>query len=184
MVPFFIYNYAMFRCDPVQQIFPTERKMNKKLILAGALALVVSYIGLRPPADKSPQTGPPAVQQTTQVESARRGDIAALTRQERVVSYLQQHQRLPDYYVRKSEARRQGWDPASGNLCQALPGKAIGGDRFSNREGRLPNKSGRNWYEADVNYQCGRRGSDRMLWSSDGLIYLTHDHYRHFTQVN
>ncbi|HBT28621.1 MAG TPA: ribonuclease, partial [Erwinia persicina] len=58
------------------------------------------------------------------------------------------------------------------------------GDRFSNREGGLPQKNGRRWFEADVNYACGRRGTDRLLYSSDGLIYLTLDHYRHFQQVN
>ncbi|PRD14487.1 ribonuclease [Pantoea coffeiphila] len=110
--------------------------------------------------------------------------MSALTQQTRVANYLQQHRRLPDYYIRKNEARRQGWDPSRGNLCQVLPGRAIGGDRFSNREGGLPDKAGRKWFEADVNYQCGRRGSDRMLWSSDGLIYVTRDHYRHFEQVN
>ena len=109
--------------------------------------------------------------------------IDRLTAESRVTGYLQQHQRLPDYYIRKSAARKQGWDPAKGNLCQVLPGRAIGGDRFSNREGGLPEKNGRSWYEADVNYQCGRRGADRLLYSSDGLIFVTRDHYRHFEQV-
>lgn len=95
-----------------------------------------------------------------------------------MVSYLQQHQRLPDYYVTKKQAREQGWDPRSGNLCAVLPGKAIGGDRFSNREGQLPSAGGRVWREADINYQCGRRGADRLLYSSDGLIFVTRDHYK------
>lgn len=171
-----------------------EWTMNKKLIIAGVLALIASYAGLRPSAEHSPQSQ--QQQQPKQHQSGQPGqtahsadavqneDISALTQQRRVAGYLQQHQRLPDYYIRKNEARRQGWDPARGNLCQVLPGRAIGGDRFSNREGGLPEKAGRKWFEADVNYQCGRRGSDRMLWSSDGLIYVTRDHYRHFEQVN
>lgn len=173
----------------------TERIMNKKLIIAGILALIASYAGLRPSTEHAPrqhqpqaqQTQPPLVQTTQGSRPAnvsRSDDISELTQQSRVANYLQQHQRLPDYYIRKNEARRQGWDPSRGNLCQVLPGKAIGGDRFSNREGGLPEKAGRKWFEADVNYQCGRRGSDRMLWSSDGLIYVTRDHYRHFEQVN
>jgi len=64
-----------------------------------------------------------------------------------------------------------------------LPGRAIGGDRFSNRERRLPMQAGRQWYEADVNYNCGHRDADRLLYSSDGLIFLTTDHYRSFTPV-
>lgn len=110
-------------------------------------------------------------------------DITDLTQLQRVADYLHQHQRLPSYYLTKSQARRQGWEPGNGNLCQILPGRAIGGDHFSNREKVLPEKQGRRWFEADVNYDCGRRGSDRMLYSSDGMIYVTRDHYRHVEQV-
>ncbi|PPS58461.1 hypothetical protein CRX72_17075 [Pantoea sp. BRM17] len=67
---------------------------------------------------------------------------------------ISQHQRLPDFYLTKAAARRQGWEPDKGNLCEVLPGRAIGGDRFSNREQQLPRQVGRQWYEADVNYRC------------------------------
>ncbi|WP_034914843.1 MULTISPECIES: ribonuclease domain-containing protein [Erwinia] len=144
--------------------------MNKKLIIAAIFALVATIAGLRhPSSDTTPGHD--------------NGDISTLTQQQRVADYLRQHQRLPSYYLTKDEARRQGWQPASGNLCDILPGRAIGGDRFSNREGRLPQQQDRRWFEADVNYRCGRRGSDRLIWSSDGMIYLTRDHYRHFEQV-
>lgn len=156
--------------------------MNKKLIIAALLVIIASYAGLH---KQVVQTEPGNRQQTqTGVIGAGSSDISVLTQQQRVAAYLQQHQRLPDYYMRKGEARRQGWDPAKGNLCRILPGRAIGGDRFSNREGGLPDGDGRRWFEADVNYQCGRRGADRMLYSSDGLIFVTRDHYRHFERVN
>lgn len=156
--------------------------MNKKLIIAALLALVASYAGLR----EHGQSEKPAVRPSASVSAPQRdsNDIDVLTQQQRVADYLRQHQQLPGYYIRKGEARQQGWDPSKGNLCQVLPGRAIGGDRFSNREGGLPQKNGRRWFEADVNYACGRRGTDRLLYSSDGLIYLTLDHYRHFQQVN
>lgn len=156
--------------------------MNKKLIIAAILAIVASYAGLR----QQGESRPPATrhEQTASRPQSSSNDISTLTQQQRVADYLHQHQRLPDYYIRKGDARRQGWDPSKGNLCDVLPGRAIGGDRFSNREGGLPEKNGRRWFEADVNYQCGRRGTDRMLYSSDGLIYVTRDHYRHFEQVN
>ncbi|MGL4195111.1 MAG: ribonuclease domain-containing protein [Edwardsiella piscicida] len=109
--------------------------------------------------------------------------IEQLTRQARVVAYLQANQRLPDYYITKRQARAAGWDPARGNLCQVVPGRAIGGDRFANREGRLPQQAHRIWREADINYRCGRRQADRVLYSNDGLIYVTRDHYRHFTRM-
>lgn len=66
--------------------------------------------------------------------------IEQLTQQDRVVSYLREHQRLPDFYITKKQARAEGWDASAGNLCSAVPGRAIGGDRFSNREKRLPQK--------------------------------------------
>ena len=66
---------------------------------------------------------------------------------------------------------------------KVLPGRAIGGDPFMNREKQLPEEAERQWFEADVNYQCGHRGSDRLLYSNDGLIYLTTDHYRTMQRV-
>lgn len=111
------------------------------------------------------------------------GTIVSGTDEKTVVSYVRQHQRLPDNYITKKKAREAGWDARAGNLCDVLPGKAIGGDRFSNREGRLPAASKRVWREADINYRCGRRGADRLLFASDGLIYVSRDHYQHFVRV-
>ena len=109
-------------------------------------------------------------------------DIDQLTKEDRVVAYVKQHRKLPDYYISKQEARRHGWNASKGNLCKVLPGKAIGGDIFTNREGKLPQKKGRKWFEADLNYQCGHRNADRLLFSSDGLLFVTFDHYKTFTQ--
>lgn len=109
-------------------------------------------------------------------------DISVLTDEKAVVSYVKQHHCLPDCYITKKEAREQGWNPAQGNICNVLPGRAIGGDRFSNREHSLPDAPGRKWFEADINFDCGRRNADRLLFSSDGLVYVTKDHYRTFQQ--
>lgn len=106
--------------------------------------------------------------------------IGQLTHEQDVVLYLQQYKRLPDFYVTKQQAIAQGWDSHEGNLCQAVPGHAIGGDIFSNRGKQLPDKAGRVWHEADINYDCGYRGVERVLYSDDGLIYVTHDHYKSF----
>lgn len=108
--------------------------------------------------------------------------IDELTREAVVVAYVKKHQQLPDYYITKYQARRHGWDASSGNLCDVLPGRAIGGDVFSNREKSLPSANNRKWFEADLNYNCGRRNADRLLFSSDGLVYVTYDHYKTFTQ--
>ncbi|ATA20472.1 ribonuclease [Gibbsiella quercinecans] len=149
--------------------------MNKRILVAMAIAVVIAgFSALRAPQQPAPANVPA----TAAAES-----IDGLTQQERVVSYLKQRQRLPDYYISKKQAREQGWDARDGNLCSVLPGKAIGGDRFSNREGQLPAASNRIWREADINYRCGRRGAERLLFSNDGLIFVTHDHYKNFIRV-
>jgi hypothetical protein len=107
-------------------------------------------------------------------------DIAALTDEETVVDFVRQNNRLPDYYTTKDQARKLGWKPETGNLCDVLPGRAIGGDRFGNRENKLPKNKSRKYFEADLNYNCGRRGTDRLIYSSDGLIFITKDHYKTF----
>lgn len=106
--------------------------------------------------------------------------IDELTAEEVVVKYVKKHGELPAYYLTKAEARKQGWVAHEGNLCEVLPGKAIGGDHFGNREGLLPRAKGRKYVEADLNYHCGQRNSDRLVFSNDGLVYVTKDHYRSF----
>lgn len=108
---------------------------------------------------------------------------AALMQFDEVAAYISEHHELPGNYITKKEARELGWEPSKGNLEKVAPGKSIGGDVFQNREGLLPKKKGRTWYEADINYSGGTRGSDRILYSNDGLIYKTTDHYRTFEQI-
>lgn len=108
--------------------------------------------------------------------------IDQLTKEEVVVPYVKKHTQLPPYYITKRDAQKQGWIAAEGNLCDVLPGKAIGGDVFGNREGNLPKANKRKWYEADLNYNCGRRNAHRLIYSNDGLIYVTYDHYKTFVQ--
>ncbi|CAI0815754.1 ribonuclease domain-containing protein [Serratia ficaria] len=154
--------------------------MNKRILVAIVIAVVIAGFSALRGTDRAIGVNAPAA---TQGQQQQQQGIDRLTQQQRVVSYLQQHQRLPDYYLTKKQAREQGWDPRDGNLCSVLPGRAIGGDRFSNREGRLPGARNRVWREADINYQCGRRGADRLLYSSDGLIFVTRDHYKNFIRV-
>lgn len=90
--------------------------------------------------------------------------------------------RLPERYLTKREADREGWRPGD-DLCRWAPGHAIGGNRFGNREGRLPDDRRRRWTEADLDYDCGRRGARRLVFSDDGLIFVTLDHYETFIQV-
>ncbi len=89
---------------------------------------------------------------------------------------------LPDYYITKRKARDWGWHPGD-DLCDVADGYVIGGDRFGNRERRLPEGNRRRWTEADLDFDCGRRGAKRLVFSNDGLIYVTIDHYDSFTEV-
>ncbi len=104
--------------------------------------------------------------------------IQNLTNEVKVINYVKSNHELPDFYMTKSEARKQGWVPSEGNLCDVLPGKAIGGDKFSNREKMLP--SGKQYFEADVNYNCGNRNADRIVFTKDGEVYVTKNHYKSF----
>ena len=110
-------------------------------------------------------------------------NIDILTEEKKVTDYLKENGELPDYYITKKEAQKKGWVAKEGNLCEVLPGRAISGDIFTNREKTLPVKNGRIWYEADINYDCGRRNAQRIVYSNDGLIFVTHDHYKNFEEV-
>ena len=72
------------------------------------------------------------------------------------------------------------WVSKEGNLGEVAPGKSIGGDYFGNYEGNLPEKKGRSYYECDIDSDGGYRGSKRIVFSDDGLIYYTEDHYETF----
>jgi hypothetical protein len=90
---------------------------------------------------------------------------------------------LPQNYITKKEARKLGWISRHGNLNTVAPGKIIGGDIYYNDNGHLPSSSGRIWHEADINYDGGFRNDSRMLFSNDGLIFATYDHYKTFIQI-
>ena len=100
---------------------------------------------------------------------------------EDVAEYLYTYGELPPNYLRKQEAQDLGWVASKGNLWKVTDHGVIGGDRFGNYEGRLPKKKNRKYYECDVNYDGGHRGPERLIYSSDGLIYYTADHYETFT---
>ncbi|WP_122867249.1 ribonuclease domain-containing protein [Campylobacter showae] len=102
------------------------------------------------------------------------------TSKDEVAAYIYKFGELPQNFITKKEALALGWDAKSGNLWQVTDKKSIGGDRFSNREKKLPEASGRKWFECDIGYRGGRRGAERIVFSSDGLIYYTPDHYENF----
>ena len=102
------------------------------------------------------------------------------TTKEDVALYLYLYQHLPENFITKNEAKKLGWVSNEGNLGDVAPGMSIGGDKFGNREGLLPKKDGRQYYECDINSDGGYRGAERIVYSNDGLIYYTGDHYESF----
>ncbi len=102
---------------------------------------------------------------------------------EEVAVYLATYEELPDNFLTKNEAEDLGWDNRKGNLNKVAPGCSIGGNRFGNYEGILPDAQNRKWTECDINYEGGYRGGERICFSTDGLIYYSDDHYETFTKV-
>ena len=90
---------------------------------------------------------------------------------------------LPDYYITKSEAYDLGWNNLKGNLAEVAPNCMILGGIYKNKKKVLPDKEGIIWYEADINYEDGYRNRQRIVFSNDGLIFVTYDHYDTFIEV-
>lgn len=123
------------------------------------------------PAAQTPETAPeqtPAVDEDGEYDS-----------RDKLALYIHTYGHLPKNFVTKAEAEAAGW--SGGSVEKVLPGMCIGGDRFGNREGLLPKAEGRVWTECDVNTRGKKaRGSERIVFSNDGLIYYTADHYDSF----
>ena len=97
-----------------------------------------------------------------------------------VALYLHTYHKLPSNFITKSEAQDLGWE--GGSVERFLEGAAIGGDKFGNREGILPKAKERQYYECDIDTNGqNSRGAKRIVFSNDGLIYYTDDHYETFT---
>lgn len=105
------------------------------------------------------------------------------TSKEEVALYIHTYDKLPNNYITKKDAMRLGWDNSEGNLWKVTDKKSIGGDVFGNFERKLPQQKGRIYYEADIDYTGGFRNAKRIVFSNDGLIYYTGDHYRNFERL-
>lgn len=146
--------------------------MRKILLSLGLLIFAMTMTGCLPLEEDA------AVDSDSSQEIEEEGSY---TNKDDVALYLHMYEKLPDNYITKSEASDLGWVSSDGNLWDVTDEKSIGGDRFGNREGNLPNADGRQYYEADINYEGGYRGPERIVYSNDGLIYYTADHYETFT---
>ena len=105
---------------------------------------------------------------------------------EEVALYIHTYGKLPSNFITKNEAEKLGWkkkDGEAGQLHVVAPGMSIGGSKYGNYEGLLPETQGRKYYECDINYVKGNRGAERIVYSNDGLIFYTGDHYETFEQL-
>ena len=101
------------------------------------------------------------------------------TTKEDVALYIHTYGKLPSNFITKKEAEKLGWD--GGSLEPYAPGKCIGGNYFGNYEGLLPDG---NYKECDIDtLGKKKRGAKRIIYSDDGRIYYTDDHYESFTQL-
>ena len=167
-------------------------KKNKLLPILLVLLLLAGYFffgGGESPMPVSDSTAPAAVTAVpeaavpeTEAQPESIDEDGSYTSKEDLALYIHTYGHLPSNFVTKEEARAAGWN--SGGLDEYLPGMCIGGDRFGNREGLLPSASGRSWTECDVNtLHAKSRGAERIVFSNDGLIYYTGDHYDSFERL-
>ena len=107
------------------------------------------------------------------------------TTKDEVALYIYAFGDVPGNYITKTKARKQGWVQDQGNLWDVLPGMSIGGGGFENIEGEVPVPwdPDRTWKECDINYAGGYRGAERIIYSDDGYILYTDDHYETFEQL-
>ena len=148
-------------------------KLTKK-ILALLLTLVLSlgmFTACAPTDSASSGDSRPAI-----------AEDGSYTSKDEVALYIHTYGHLPENYITKDEAYDLGWQ-SEGTLDEVAPGKSIGGDYFGNYEGILPDKPGRDYHECDIDYVSGNRNAKRIVYSNDGNIYYTEDHYNTFEHL-
>lgn len=115
--------------------------------------------------------------------------ISFLTSKENVTACIVENHEIPRFYINKEEAKKKQFRNKLGNLCDACPGFAIGGDIFLNKEEKLP--EGQLWMEYDVDFHCddqkssNYRNGNRLVvnYPDYSQIWYTSDHYGTFTQI-
>ena len=128
----------------------------------------------------APTTAPTAAPEAETVTVTEDGEY---TDREHVAAYLRAYHKLPSNYITKNDANKLGWNGYRDGLWKVAPGKSIGGTRFGNYEGRLPDAEGRRWYECDIDFDGRKSNAKRIVYSNDGLIYYTEDHYNTFIDI-
>lgn len=154
-------------------------KKRSYLFLAFLFAVILSACGLKQSPDMPQASSLSQTEETAAAAAEELPENGTYDSKEDVARYLLLYERLPSNYITKQEAEELGW--TGGSLEPYAPGKCIGGNRFGNYEGLLPEKDGRTYQECDIDtLDADRRGAKRIVYSNDGLIYYTEDHYNSF----
>ena len=158
-----------------------KRKLTALLLLL-ALLLSLTACGDAAQTIDTVQQAAQTVQEIAAAQEEETPDIeedGTYTTKEDVARYIHTYGHLPDNFITKKQAQALGWE--GGSLEPYAPGKCIGGSRFGNYEGTLPEKDGRTYTECDIGtLGAEKRGGKRIVFSNDGLIYYTEDHYETF----
>ena len=133
------------------------------------------------PTEKPTKT--PTEEPTNAPTEAPAEQTGPITEPQAIADYIFAYGELPDNFITKEEAQALGWDSSRNYVSDVAPGKSIGGDRFGNYEGVLPKAKGRTFRECDCNYTGGKRGGERIVYSNDGHVWYTNDHYETFTEL-
>jgi ribonuclease T1 len=153
--------------------------MIRKKVIQSTILLLVLCLLLLVEANAQPQSCERVVRDLNQRLSSKI-DEQELIDILRILNYTTSR-KLPIKFVNKQDARSRGWKPGKDLWSLSVfRGASIGGDRFNNREGRLPDKK---WREADLDYKGGHRGGKRLIFSQDGERRVTVDHYKTFIEV-
>lgn len=162
-----------------------KKTISLLLILLMLLSLAACSINIDPAPQETDPVAPietlPII--TPPVETDAPDDVidehGTYTTKEDVALYIRTYGHLPDNFITKKEAQALGWQ--GGSLEPYAPGMCIGGSYFGNYEGLLPKAPGREYTECDINTLGAKsRGAERIIFSNDGLIYYTDDHYESF----
>ena len=108
------------------------------------------------------------------------------TTKDSVAAYLCKFDKLPSNYITQNEGKAL-YESKTGNTFSkwnfnpwTTLDVMIGGDSFGNKEGLLPKGS---YHEADVDYSAKNRGTKRLVYEGDCVIYYTADHYKSFSKL-
>ena len=176
------------------------KKLITQAVIVVILVVVMAFINRGPKSADSDEGAKQQEVASATTENTAGADVEAEERQvegdepliekdgsytdkDSVALYIKTYGHLPENYITKEAADELGWDSKAGNLQEIAPGMSIGGGHFGNYDETLPEQNGRKYQECDVDYEGGHRNAKRIVFSNDGLIFYTDDHYKTFEQL-